>query len=94
MGSDREGEGAEAVNPHPCYPGGTYLGCGWAWIYECQQWGEPPDDICSPSMAIMRRFWGHDFVLEAEQELWPHLCRQWPDEPWLFLERMRQRLGL
>lgn len=53
MGSDREGEGAEAVNPHPCYPGGTYLGCGWAWIYECQQWGSLDGSPCEahPSFA-------------------------------------------
>jgi hypothetical protein len=26
--------------PHPCYIGASYAGCGWAWIYECQEWGE------------------------------------------------------
>lgn len=30
-----------ARQARPCYPGGTYLGRGWSWLWECHQWGGP-----------------------------------------------------
>lgn len=53
--------------PHPCYLGGSYLGCGWAWIYECQQWGEAPTEECEPGM-------GPETHSRRVLRAWPHLC--------------------
>lgn len=32
--------------PHPCYLGASYLGCGWAWVYECSEYGSVGEHGC------------------------------------------------
>jgi hypothetical protein len=70
--------------PHPCYRGASYAGCGWSWIYECQQWGEGGllANKCqgwwrfAMPMAGIPHHERAARVREYAEELYPHICGQ------------------
>lgn len=79
------------VWPHPCYPGGSYAGCGWAWIYECQQWGEELFLAACVCPCCAGHYWtscgecGRDGDRSGDTNS-PHPCTHRPQERWQCLE--------
>lgn len=63
--------------PHPCYLGASYLGCGWAWLYECSEYGSTGEDSCDSGGTDPSDWWW-DWVCER----WPHPCTHRPQERW------------
>lgn len=62
----------QALFPHPCYLGASHLNCGWAWLYECSEYGSRGGEDSCDSAGTDPSDWWWDWICER----WPHLCEQ------------------
>lgn len=60
--------------PRPCYPGASYLNCGWSWLYECQAYPDTGSEACWEVGVDRYPTRYRAEVQHTWEEWWPHLC--------------------